>query len=271
MPRETQTERRARQRREEELRQEEKFSKARNAQASYGAALRSYAKQIANIIWHHAEGDPPMVPAHRLPALNEALRRYREGTMPWAHAAAWKMIREVERRNLTAWKQHAKGMSIALKMEILNAPTGERMLELLAEQVKLIRSISEEAAEQVHENTLNALYAGERELPEGELEEALAKANPSWSEVRLRNRATLISRTETARTASVLVQARSEYIGAEEYEWLTAGDWKVRPNHRKLNHTRQRWDDPPESDPPLHSHPGQIFNCRCTALPIIPE
>jgi len=105
-----------------------------------------------------------------------------------------------------------------------------------------------------------------------ELVEALAAANPDETEQWLHNRATLIARTETARTASVLVQARAQHVGAESYVWKTAGDWKVRPSHRKLNGTVHRWDDPPLSDlPDYHSHPGQIFNCRCVALPIIPE
>jgi SPP1 gp7 family putative phage head morphogenesis protein len=105
-----------------------------------------------------------------------------------------------------------------------------------------------------------------------DIEEALEAAHPDATASWLRARATLIARTETARSASVLVQARSEYIGAEQYIWQTAGDWKVRPGHRKLNRSVQRWDSPPLSDPPdYHSHPGQIFNCRCVALPIIPE
>ena len=268
---ETQSERRQRQRAEEEACADETFRKAHNAQSSYGAALRQYARQIARIIRHHAEGDPLVVPPHRMPELSEALRRYRAGTVPWASATAWRMITEVDRRNITAWRAYTKAMSRALRAELLTAPIGEVMQRLLGEQVGLITSLPTDAAERVQEASQEALMTSAR-YPErvAEVEEALEKAHPDATEAWLRNRATLIARTETARSASVLVQARAEHIGAKDYIWKTAGDWKVRPNHKALNNTFQSWDEPPESDPPYHSHPGQIFNCRCVALPIIP-
>ena len=137
----------------------------------------------------------------------------------------------------------------------------------------LIRSLPLDAAQRVHERTLEALAVGARyPEQEAEIEQALELAHPSATEAWLANRATLIARTETARTASAPVQARSEYVGAESYIWKTAGDWKVRESDRRLNNHEFRWDTPPLSDPPdHHSHPGQIWNCRCVALPIITE
>ena len=183
------------------------------------------------------------------------------------------MITEVNRRNLTAWRTYAGEMSLALRRELLTAPTGEAMQRLLGEQVELITSLPTDAAQRVQEQTTEALETGAR-YPErtAEVEEALAKAHPEATSAWLRTRATLIARTETARSASVLVQARAEHIGSESYQWRTAGDWKVRESHKRLNRTVQSWAAPPLSDPPdYHSHPGQIFNCRCVALPIIPE
>lgn len=234
---------------------------------------------------------------HRITA---ALDEYGEAIEPWARAVAWRMIAETNRRDKSAWEQYTEGMGAALREELRNAPIGEHVSQLLESQVDLITSLPHEAGMWVHEQSLNALEAGQRYQektaiesgwdpergvwtralpPRTELTEALAKATPGATEKWLRNRATLIARTETARTASVLVQARSKHIGAELYQWVTAGDWKVRESHRKLERARTpygigiySWDDPPLSDPPdHHSHPGQIWNCRCTALPIIPE
>jgi SPP1 gp7 family putative phage head morphogenesis protein len=270
---ETQSERRQRQRAEEDARADAAFRRAHNAQRSYGAALRGYAKQIAHIVRYHAEGDPLVVPPHRLPHLLEALRRYRLGTTPWARATGWRMLLEVNQRNLTAWRKHAAAMSVALRAELASAPIGEALERLLALQVGLITSLPTDAAERVQEASTAALLSSARYAERTpEVEAALERAHPNATEAWLRNRATLIARTETARSASVLVQARAEHIGADEYEWLTSGDWKVRPSHKRLNHSRQRWDAPPLSDPPdYHSHPGQIFNCRCVALPVLPE
>jgi hypothetical protein len=230
---ETREERRARQR--AETRAEHEFQKAHNAATSYGAALRGYARQIGTIVQAHATGKPPIIPAHKQPELEDALRRYAAGTMPWARAAASKMVAEVDRRNLTAWQHHTKALSAGVRRQIFSAPVGETMLGLMAEQVNLITSLPLQAARRVHEATLEALIAGDRyqertAIEQGydpdtdtwtrgepelntDLELALAKAHPDATIQWLTNRATLIARTETARTASVLVQARAESVG----------------------------------------------------------
>jgi SPP1 gp7 family putative phage head morphogenesis protein len=144
---------------------------------------------------------------------------------------------------------------------------------LLQQQVDLITSLPSEAAQRVQQKSLESMETGSRYPERGEeIEELLRQTRPEATEEWLKNRATLIARTETARAASVLTQARAQHIGSENYIWKTAGDARVRQSHRVLNGTSQKWDDPPLSDPPdHHSHPGQIWNCRCVALPIIPQ
>jgi SPP1 gp7 family putative phage head morphogenesis protein len=271
--RETQAERRARQRAEEDARREEAFGKTRNAERSYGAQLRNLARQIARIVEAHA---PLAEEATFSPAavarIQAALAAYGTAITPWARATAARMIAEVHLRDRAAWERYTRGMSRALRVELNATPIGEAMAAVLAEQVHLITSLPLEAAQRVQETSQNALYTAAR-YPErtAEIEAALEEAHPRATEAWLKARATLIARTETARTASVLVQSRAEHVGAESYVWTTAGDWKVRPSHKKLEGTVQRWDAPPLSDPPdYHSHPGMIWNCRCTALPIIP-
>lgn len=271
---ESQTERRTRTRREERTRSQargEGFRASRNAQRSYEARLRRYARQIADIIRAFEENG--IVPPERQPALIHALLLYKQASQPWAAGVAGRLIAEVDRRDLAAWQQYTAGMSAALRAELVRAPTGEAMRMLLATQVDLITSLPPDAGRRVHELTLQALERGSR-YPDlkAEIAEALERAYPDTTEAWLLNRATLIARTETARTASVLTQARAEHVGAEEYVWRTAGDARVRPSHKRLNGTVHRWDEPPLSDPPdHHSHPGQIWNCRCVALPILPE
>jgi SPP1 gp7 family putative phage head morphogenesis protein len=285
-------ERRRRQRAEEP--RHSGFFKARHAETSFAAQLRHLARQVVRIIEALTDsGDLGFIEPHEIPAITDALDNYAEAIEPWAQAVSWRMIAETNRRDKTAWEQYTKGMSAALRQELREAPIGAEVQRLMADQVHLITSLPREAASWVHEQSLQALEAGRRyeektaiesgwdpergrwtrtPPPRTELTEALAKATPHATEKWLRNRATLIARTETARTASVLVQARSSHIGAESYIWYTAKDWKVRESHRKLHGSVQRWDAPPLSDPPdYHSHPGQIWNCRCTALPVIPE
>jgi SPP1 gp7 family putative phage head morphogenesis protein len=271
-------------------RAEIRFAKAHKAATSYGAALRKYAQQIAQIVEHFSVNG--LVPPHVQPELNEALRRYTLGIQPWATRAAARMVAEVNRRNLTAWNAHAELMSSELRKELATAPVGAEVERLMAQQLELITSLPMDAAQRVHEATLEALEAGGRyqgrsAIEHGwdpdrqawtrgepelktELEAALARAHPDATKQWLFNRATLIARTETARTASVLTQARAQHVGAESYVWKTAGDWKVRASHQRLNGSVQNWAEPPLCDPPdHHAHPGTIWNCRCVALPII--
>jgi len=111
---------------------------------------------------------------------------------------------------------------------------------------------------------LHPEYVGASHVTEGVLAE-------------VEQRARLIARTETARAASVLVRTRAEAIGSTTYRWRTSGDWKVRPSHRACEREDReglgkgvyRWADPPLTDAPdYHAHPGEIFNCRCVAIPI---
>jgi SPP1 gp7 family putative phage head morphogenesis protein len=87
-----------------------------------------------------------------------------------------------------------------------------------------------------------------------------------------RNRATLIARTETAKTASAFVQARAKYIGADTYIWRTVRDADVRPAHKRLEGTVHSWDAPPiaEEGGQRH-HPGEFPNCRCFSEPRIDD
>jgi SPP1 gp7 family putative phage head morphogenesis protein len=268
--RETQSERRARQR--EETRAEQRFQAATNAHASYSAKLRQLAKQVQHIIEAVADQEQPPYSSATLARIREALRDYSQAIAPWARRVTAKMIAEVDRRSRTALMAHASEMGAELRLEIMGAPVGETMQQLLGEQVDLITSLPIDAAQRVHEKTIEAITMGGRYAEQtAEIEEALAEAHPEATGKWLRNRATLIARTETARTASKLVEARAIHIGAEQYQWVTSGDWKVRPSHKALNRTIHAWDDPPLSDPPdHHSHPGQIWNCRCVALPILP-
>ena len=47
------------------------------------------------------------------------------------------------------------------------------------------------------------------------------------------------------------------------YRWRTAGDDKVRPSHAANEGRIFNWDYPPDT-----GHPGEDYNCRCTAEPV---
>lgn len=190
------------------------------------------------------------------------LAKYAEALDAWAIHTASAMLAEVEARDRKAWFSAAAEMSSALRREIRTAPTGETMRALLAEQVTLIKSIPLEAAQRVHELTLRSLEDSSRSS------EIAAEIMRSGEVAE--SRATLIARTETARAASVLTQARAQHIGSEGYIWRTANDSDVRHSHKEMNGKFVRWDNPPTLSDGTTTHAGQIYNCRCYPEPVLP-
>jgi len=58
--------------------------------------------------------------------------------------------------------------------------------------------------------------------------------------------------------------------GIKRYTWITKRDDRVRPMHFMLDRTVQRWSKPPiiRSDG-TRGHPGDDYNCRCSAEPVV--
>ncbi|WP_249189104.1 phage head morphogenesis protein [Burkholderia cenocepacia] len=211
------------------------------------------------------DGFPPGDPAYA-PTIEQLLRRYAEALTPWAEATAARMLDDLNRRDEQAWMQQAADMSRALRDELRRAPAGETMRALMAEQVGLIRSIPLEAAERVHRLTIEALEDSTRAA-------AISKEIQRSGEV-AKSRADLIARTEVSRAATSLTEARARSVGSTHYIWRTSGDSDVRPGHRAMEGKVCSWAEPPDVDENgriMNFHPGQIWNCRCWAEPIISE
>jgi SPP1 gp7 family putative phage head morphogenesis protein len=224
----------------------------------YAAQLRKVARQIGQLIKGFPPGEPDTVPTIR-----QMLAKYAEALRPWAVQAAAQMLTDVNHRDEQAWSEMAKEMSVGLRREIHRAPTGQHLQALLAEQVDLITSLPTEAAQRVHELTIAGLEDSTRASE-------IAKEILRSGEVS-ESRATLIARTEVARTASTLTQARAQHIGSEGYIWRTSGDSDVRESHKAMNGKFVRWDSPPTLSDGTTTHAGQIYNCRCYPDPVLPE
>jgi len=206
-------------------------------------------------------GFPPGEPAV-LPTIEQLLQRYAEALTPWAERTAAEMLTEVNRRDETAWMQYSTDLSRALRHEIRTAPTGATMQALMAEQVTLIKSIPLDAAQRVHRLTIEGIEDSTRASE-------ISKAIQASGDV-AKSRADLIARTEVARTASTLTEARALHVGSPGYFWRTSGDGDVRESHREMEGKFVAWSDPPMLDG-MKGHAGQFPNCRCYPEPVIPE
>lgn len=95
------------------------------------------------------------------------------------------------------------------------------------------------------------------------------------------NKAKFLARQETSLLMTKFKQTRYESAGVMEYKWGRVAGSKlhpVRPVHKKLAEASDRgkiyrWDDPPITTPPdetpRRNNPGQDYNCRCFAKPVV--
>jgi len=259
------------------------FFAARKAEAQYARNLRSVAREIGRLVSRffslppheggefHSEHSAEIVSVGRrvltranVKELEDALARYAKILDPWARSVAGSMIADVARRDLMEWRRRSRTMSRELAREIEHTPIGERVRELMDEQVTLITSLPLVAAQRVHEQVMGAQLTSARPA---EVATAIMRTGHVTE-----SRAKLIARTEVARASSVLVQARAEFVGSTGYIWRTVGDSDVRLLHRKLEGQFIPWDKPPiAAEPNIRAHAGQIFNCRCRPEPVIPD
>ena len=233
------------------------FKYARRVETQYAVALRSIAKHIGEIVrYFHDET------ATGSAYVRAALNKYSELLDPWAKSVAHKMITETAARDRSQWAAVSRSMRRNLLAEIDRAPIANRFSELMDQQVTLIKSIPLDAAQDVHDLVIAGLSNAQRPPDVAKHIEGVS-----------RSRANLIARTESTRAATTLLQARSEWIGSEEYIWRTSEDADVRPDHRILDGKAFRWDSPPIADrrTGARAHPGCIYNCRCVAGPIIAD
>lgn len=246
--------------------QKQTWQQAKAGEAHYARQLRAVADQVDKLI----RGLPPDDQS-TLSILEEALRRYSQMLQPWADAVVARMLADVKRRDEAMWVQVSRDMGASIRQEITKAPTGALLKAMLNENVALITSLPLEAAQRVHELALKKIETSGRA-------DEIAKEIMRTGEV-TRARATLIARTEVARAASGLIEARSTHIGSEAYIWRSSEDSDVRNvdgnpvgSHRLLNGKIIYWKSPPvASTNGVRAHAGQIYNCRCWPEPILPD
>lgn len=191
----------------------------------------------------------------------------------WAEALAHTFVTHTLEENARTWRQAAaksgQGSTILRALEHeLEGPVGDRVRELIDQNAQYITSVPETVSHDLVRHIASKAYAGSRTAYKsnefkrmvGDMSNAHAK---------------LISRTETSKAMSALTQARAEYTGHDWYIWHTAEDIRVRESHRKMDKVLCRFSDPPAPEELVgeksagHYGPGNIYNCRCFAEPII--
>lgn len=87
-----------------------------------------------------------------------------------------------------------------------------------------------------------------------------------------KSKADFWARDQVLKLNGQLNQTRQTNAGINEYIWTTSNDERVRETHDQLDGSRQSWDSAPVvSEDGRTAHPGDDYQCRCTAYPIIPS
>lgn len=81
-----------------------------------------------------------------------------------------------------------------------------------------------------------------------------------------KSRATLIARDQLGKLPGQLALVRNLELGVEMFQWLTAGDERVRREHERLAGRIFRWEQPP----PV-GLPGTPIQCRCGSVPVLDQ
>lgn len=176
----------------------------------------------------------------------------------------WKVDKEFHQnlKHLTIAPQLTKSQRIRIATEWQNnmklQVTGWTQKEI----VKLRKDIRE------------SVYAGNRH-------EAAIKIIRASHDVSI-NKAKFLARQETRLLLTKFKQTRYEAAGVHEYEWGISNHpiqplgapyvrGEVRHDHGVLNGKIFRWDNPPVTDHKTgrRNNPGQDYNCRCFATPIV--
>ncbi len=191
-----------------------------------------------------------------------------------AYAAASRMVTSLRVESARTWREAAsessRGRMIyeALQRE-MQGPTGARMLQIVNENARLISTFPLDISAQVANFIKTEAQKGRRA---SDIADDLKEQFPGVS----RGRINLIARTETSKASTALTRTRAEYLNLPWYQWVTSKDARVRLSHRRMDGTIIAWAEPAspealvgEKRAPAPYAPGDIYNCRCYAKPLM--
>ena len=240
------------------------FERNGGIEYDYAQQLVEVAKRIEDLMAAYNPAD-----TNTTSKVIAALQQYSRKLDRWANKAVSKIVYRLNEDDERKWNAHAEMMTRELRYEINHAPIDGLMRQYLADNVDLIQSLPLEAAIKIQRLALKNLYTGKQRA------EGLADAIQKIGQM-TRSRAMLIARTEVSRVTTGLTKARAEELDLNWYVWRTSRDVRVRHSHSIMDNVLVKWSDPasPErlnGDKRVYGYynPGEIFNCRCFAQPLI--
>jgi SPP1 gp7 family putative phage head morphogenesis protein len=129
----------------------------------------------------------------------------------------------------------------------------------------LIDDIPAKTAKQIQDLTIDTLLSGKTQQEMIDEIQDIMGERMDVSD----SRAKLIARDQVAKLNGQFTRERQTEAGVDSYVWRTVGDERVRETHEMADGNTYSWSSPPEETD--GNHPGEDYQCRCWAEPILPE
>jgi SPP1 gp7 family putative phage head morphogenesis protein len=192
----------------------------------------------------------------------------------FAKQLATNMITHIAAQNANSWREAARvggrGSIIynLLRRELYEPKMRNRLYFLIQSNAQFISTVPQRIAERTTHHVQQQFMQGRRS------EYIMRDLTPYMQSLR-KYEVQRIARTEVAKADTAITRTRAESIGLEWYRWVTAHDARVRTSHNHMNDVLINWNDPPSPEALVHEknvgnyHAGNIYNCRCVALPLV--
>lgn len=143
----------------------------------------------------------------------------------------------------------------------LTEPWLDTTLSLFAVQnASLIKGSAQDAIDKVSGTVFNAFRNGDRA-------EAITEDIQGIFEKMTVSKAEFIARDQISKLGGQFQRLRQTEIGVKSYTWRGMDDGRERDTHLENNDEIFDWDDPPVET----GHPGEDYNCRCWAEPVLDD
>ncbi len=161
-------------------------------------------------------------------------------------------------------RQFGRQMELAIGIDpfVADPNLASQVDAFVAQNVALIKSLRTEQLGRVESIVLGGLRTGARvETVRKQLRESFGIS---------RRRAEFIATDQVNKLNGQLTRSRQQQVGITEYRWSTSRDERVRPTHRALEGTIQKWSDPPVVDPKTgrQEHPRGDYRCLPGSQPV---
>ncbi len=208
--------------------------------------------------------------------INARLVEYGQATSFFETLAARlakRMVTQVAVKNADNWRAAAR---IGSKGNLIHTLLRRTISENFSDQLNLlIRENSQLIVTLPHKIALQASKHAYQQFTNGVRSDTIVKQMRPYMTHLKTWEIKRIARTEVAKADTAITRVRADDLGLNWYVWRTSKDARVRESHKLMNGVLVNWHDTPAPEVLAGEtsqgryDAGNIWNCRCVALPLV--